>query len=401
MKYLLILLVLVFLFLGIVSYIIWNLFYKVEIREIVSLPKISRENYINIDFIYQEFRNTSRDFVFGILLENKFQEKMNIDIFSWLEITEGDKKILISNTSIVDYILSGLKKRYDLRFQDVFDDSKIKGVNFCETFRNNDSYCKYECCADDKIDDAICWIDCKIYTLSFYERKKNLYCRANSVIYTFINYSTSISGIVEIDIESNEDRIKWNILRTPVTIYIRPSPVPYNNLLPLNLAIEIVGEEDVFIRDISIEIVNYTIESETYFSKKREIIGSREKCKIEVNDWIRGKIYLTGENGCTFNQIEVVVEKISNNNINREKIVNIEKINEILRNVCKEYVVDNKIEYEECAKKLNKMNYNICSLYSDLDICKIGNEARKIILLIKVNFDKIEKFKKDVIPTFC
>ncbi|MEM5830648.1 MAG: hypothetical protein QXO40_00370 [Candidatus Aenigmatarchaeota archaeon] len=397
----LIFLLIIFIVLSVIIYFIISILTKVEIREYVPKIIFSRDAFLDVNFLFSDFDETSSEYNYAFYIQNNFLEILNLNIFSEFLILDEDVKITLYKEEFSDLLAPNVKKRYDISVKNIFDNSKISGLNFCEEERNLVLGCEYGCCKGDNVNDGICWKDCKIYKLDPFEKNKNLYCQAFPIIYTSISYSATINGTVEISKNTYDDRIKWNVGKSPINIFIRPSPLPYNNLLPLILTFEIEGE-NVFLRKIKLEIIDYSIEVETFFEKKIESLESSQICEIEVNRFINGKVYLGKERSCTFEPLNITVKRILKDRVEEETKTKTEYINKLINYVCKEYISDGKIDYENCAKELNKREYNICSLYSDLEICKIGEEKlNKIIILISAEIEKREEYRKKLIPTFC
>lgn len=397
---LLIFLIITLIFISIIAFIFISIITKVEIREYVPRIIFSREAYLDINFIFSDFDRDSSEYNYAFYIQNNFQDKLNLNILSEFLILDEDIKITLYKEEFSDVLAPNVKKRYDFSFKNIFDNSKISGLNFCEEERNSDLECKYECCKGDNIDNGVCWKDCKIYNLDPSDRKKNLYCKNFPIIYTSISYSAIINGVVEISKNTYDERIKWNVRKSPINIFLRPSPIPYNNLLPLTLTFEIEGE-NVFLRKLRLEIINYSVEVETFFEKRIESLETSQICEIEVNKFINGKLYLGKEKSCTFEPLNITVKKISKNRI-EEITTKSEDIKLLVNSICKNYISDGKIDYENCARELNKRGYSICSLYSDLEICKIGEERlNKVIILISAEIEKKEEYRRRIIPTFC
>ncbi|MEM5806241.1 MAG: hypothetical protein QXO07_00515 [Candidatus Aenigmatarchaeota archaeon] len=397
---LLIFLIITLIFISIIAFIFISIITKVEIREYVPRIIFSREAYLDINFIFSDFDRDSSEYNYAFYIQNNFQDKLNLNILSEFLILDENLKITLYKEEISDVLAPDAKKRYDFSFKNIFDNSKISGLNFCEEERNSDLECKYECCKGDNIDNGVCWKDCKIYNLDPSDRKKNLYCKNFPIIYTSISYSAIINGVVEISKNTYDERIKWNVRKSPINIFLRPSPIPYNNLLPLTLTFEIEGE-NVFLRKLRLEIINYSVEVETFFEKRIESLETSQICEIEVNKFINGKLYLGKEKSCTFEPLNITVKKISKNRV-EEITTKSEDIKLLVNSICKNYISDGKIDYENCARELNKRGYSICSLYSDLEICKIGEEGlNKVIILISAEIEKKEEYRRRIIPTFC
>ncbi|MEM0324645.1 MAG: hypothetical protein QXW35_01975 [Candidatus Aenigmatarchaeota archaeon] len=397
---LLIFLIITLIFISIIAFIFISIITKVEIREYVPRIIFSREAYLDINFIFSDFDRDSSEYNYAFYIQNNFQDKLNLNILSEFLILDENLKITLYKEEISDVLAPDAKKRYDFSFKNIFDNSKISGLNFCEEERNSDLECKYECCKGDNIDNGVCWKDCKIYNLDPSDRKKNLYCKNFPIIYTSISYSAIINGVVEISKNTYDERIKWNVRKSPINIFLRPSPIPYNNLLPLTLTFEIEGE-NVFLRKLRLEIINYSVEVETFFEKRIESLETSQICEIEVNKFINGKLYLGKEKSCTFEPLNITVKKISKNRV-EEITTKSEDIKLLVNSICKNYISDGKIDYENCARELNKRGYSICSLYSDLEICKIGEERlNKVIILISAEIEKKEEYRRRIIPTFC
>ncbi|MEM5871200.1 MAG: hypothetical protein QXX04_02480 [Candidatus Aenigmatarchaeota archaeon] len=397
---LLIFLIITLIFISIIAFIFISIITKVEIREYVPRIIFSREAYLDINFIFSDFDRDSSEYNYAFYIQNNFPDKLNLNILSEFLILDEDIKITLYKEEFSDVLAPNVKKRYDFSFKNIFDNSKISGLNFCEEERNSDLECKYECCKGDNIDNGVCWKDCKIYNLDPSDRKKNLYCKNFPIIYTSISYSAIINGVVEISKNTYDERIKWNVRKSPINIFLRPSPIPYNNLLPLTLTFEIEGE-NVFLRKLRLEIINYSVEVETFFEKRIESLETSQICEIEVNRFINGKLYLGKEKSCTFEPLNITVKRISKNRI-EEITTKSEDIKLLVNSICKNYISDGKIDYENCARELNKRGYSICSLYSDLEICKIGEERlNKVIILISAEIEKKEEYRRRIIPTFC
>ncbi|MEM5833657.1 MAG: hypothetical protein QXF04_03910 [Candidatus Aenigmatarchaeota archaeon] len=397
---LLIFLIITLIFISIIAFIFISIITKVEIREYVPRIIFSREAYLDINFIFSDFDRDSSEYNYAFYIQNNFPDKLNLNILSEFLILDEDIKITLYKEEFSDVLAPNVKKRYDFSFKNIFDNSKISGLNFCEEERNSDLECKYECCKGDNIDNGVCWRDCKIYNLDPSDRKRNLYCKNFPIIYTSISYSAIINGVVEISKNTYDERIKWNVRKSPINIFLRPSPIPYNNLLPLTLTFEIEGE-NVFLRKLRLEIINYSVEVETFFEKRIESLETSQICEIEVNRFINGKLYLGKEKSCTFEPLNITVKRISKNRI-EEITTKSEDIELLVNSICKNYISDGKIDYENCARELNKRGYSICSLYSDLEICKIGEERlNKVIILISAEIEKKEEYRRRIIPTFC
>ncbi|MEM5832576.1 MAG: hypothetical protein QXE43_00105 [Candidatus Aenigmatarchaeota archaeon] len=397
---LLIFLIITLIFISIIAFILISIITKVEIREYVPRIIFSREAYLDINFIFSDFDRDSSEYNYAFYIQNNFPDKLNLNILSEFLILDEDIKITLYKEEFSDVLAPNVKKRYDFSFKNIFDNSKISGLNFCEEERNSDLECRYECCKGDNIDNGVCWKDCKIYNLDPSDRKKNLYCKNFPIIYTSISYSAIINGVVEISKNTYDERIKWNVRKSPINIFLRPSPIPYNNLLPLTLTFEIEGE-NVFLRKLRLEIINYSVEVETFFEKRIESLETSQICEIEVNRFINGKLYLGKEKSCTFEPLNITVKRISKNRV-EEITTKSEDIELLVNSICKNYISDGKIDYENCARELNKRGYSICSLYSDLEICKIGEERlNKVIILISAEIEKKEEYRRRIIPTFC
>ncbi|MEM5824413.1 MAG: hypothetical protein QXW04_00030 [Candidatus Aenigmatarchaeota archaeon] len=397
---LLIFLIITLIFISIIAFILISIITKVEIREYVPRIIFSREAYLDINFIFSDFDRDSSEYNYAFYIQNNFPDKLNLNILSEFLILDEDIKITLYKEEFSDVLAPNVKKRYDFSFKNIFDNSKISGLNFCEEERNSDLECRYECCKGDNIDNGVCWKDCKIYNLDPSDRKKNLYCKNFPIIYTSISYSAIINGVVEISKNTYDERIKWNVRKSPINIFLRPSPIPYNNLLPLTLTFEIEGE-NVFLRKLRLEIINYSVEVETFFEKRIESLETSQICEIEVNRFINGKLYLGKEKSCTFEPLNITVKRISKNRV-EEITTKSEDIELLVNSICKNYISEGKIDYENCARELNRRGYSICSLYSDLEICKIGEERlNKVIILISAEIEKKEEYRRRIIPTFC
>ncbi|MEM5820975.1 MAG: hypothetical protein QXP34_01485, partial [Candidatus Aenigmatarchaeota archaeon] len=214
-------------------------------------------------------------------------------------------------------------------------------------------------------------------------------------ISTIINYETKISGVAEIKTNSLEDRVRWNVRRAPITVYLRPSPLPYNNLLPLDLGIELDGSQ-VFVKKIKIKVINYSLELETFFEKRIETVKSEKECLIDVNRWIDGKVYLSKENGfeCTIQPYEIEIKKITGGKVTAESLNVNKETQELIERICGKNYKEN---MDDCAKKLKERGYSLCSIYSELGICKYESEKLdEIILLIEVEILAQEKYEKRI-----
>ncbi|MFH7903909.1 MAG: hypothetical protein QW409_03090 [Candidatus Aenigmatarchaeota archaeon] len=384
----------------VLGYFVYSILNKLEIREYFKLPKIKSESYLDVSFSYPDFTNSSSSFTFPLYIENKHQSNISLSINSELYFSTSDKrKVIIDKFDSSDIITSGSKKRYDISFKRIFDNSIISGLNFCNSEKSLINLYPKECYKGESYTGKICWEDCKLYSLDF-SAGKSLYCYENPKVSTIISYDTKISGIVEIQTNSLEDRIRWSVSKAPIRIYVRPSPLPYNNLLPLDLGLELEGE-DVFVRKISIKLINYSLEVETFFEKRIETIKSEQECLLEVNKWINGKLYLSKENGfgCVFQPFEIEIKRFVGGK-STSQILNVQNDSKnIIESVCGKVSNEN---LEDCAKKLRDKGYSICSVYSDLGICKYESERLdKVILLIEADISTQEKYERGLSLKEC
>jgi len=388
---------------GIIMYFVLTKLTKVEYRFNIQIPSTKREAYLDVSFTYPDFTNSSNSYTFAIYLENQFQNDIPITIDLKIFITSGTNELTIDEKSVSDTLPAGIKKRYDFSFTKVFDNSIISGLNFCEAEKPLIESSSKECYKGESYPNQICWEDCKLYSLDSPERKKNLYCIVSPKILTTILYDATIRGTAEIEQGSKEDRIRWNVREAPLKIYVRPSPLPYNNLLPLDVALEIEGY-NVMIKKIKISTINYSIEKETYFEKTIEKVETEEKCEIELNKWINGKIYLSKENGfdCLLNPPNIKIEKIGKETILQELSVKNES-KEVVERICKDYKLpDGSIDLQACAQELTKKGYEICSLFSSLEVCKQAEEyTKKLILFIEVEITAKKGYSRTISYLNC
>lgn len=379
----------------IIFYLVYSILNKLEIREYFQLPKIKYDSYLDVSFSYPDFTNSSSFFTFPMYVGNEHQSNISLSITSELYfLTSKREKLVIDKVDINDEIYSGSKKRFDISFKKVFDNSIISGMNFCEVEKPLIEISPRECYKGESYSNKICWEDCKLYSLDF-SAGKSLYCSATPRISTIINYETKISGVAEIKTNSLEDRVRWNVRRAPITVYLRPSPLPYNNLLPLDLGIELDGSQ-VFVKKIKIKVINYSLELETFFEKRIETVKSEKECLIDVNRWIDGKVYLSKENGfeCTIQPYEIEIKKITGGKVTAESLNVNKETQELIERICGKNYKEN---MDDCVKKLKERGYSLCSIYSELGICKYESEKLdEIILLIEVEILAQEKYEKRI-----
>jgi len=390
-SYLAIILIALIVIVGIIVYIIYSIITKVEYRINIKLPYIKSEGNLRVSFSYSDFTNSSDSYLFFLTVENLYQQNVNLQISSKLIIPSNKGDITIDTWSSSDTLASGSKKRYDVVFRRVFDNSVISGLNYCEYEKPPVEINPKECYKGESYSGQICWENCKLYTLDSPDRTKNLYCNSLPKILTSIIYDTKILGKAEIEFGSNRDRITWNVIDAPLKIEVRPTPLPYNNLLPLDIALEIEGY-NVFLKNLKISTVGYSVEKETFFEKIRETVEPKDVCEISLNRWLNGKLQLSKENGfnCVIQPINIKVEKISKDNVSSEEIDIFNRSKSIIESVCKNFKnPDGSIDYESCANELTiKRRYSVCSIYSYLEICRQSESKKyvnRLILLIEAD----------------
>jgi len=403
-SYLAIILIAFIIIVGIIIYVIFSILTKIEYRINISMPKIKSESYLRVSTSYSDFSNSSDYYLFFLTIENLHQQNIVLQISSQLIIPSSKGNLVVDSWSSSDHLPSGSKKRYDVVFRRVFDNSVISGLNYCDYEKPLIEISSRECYKGESYSNQICWEDCKLYTLDSPDRKKNLYCIVSPRIFTSITYDTKILGKVEIEFGSKEERIRWNIRESPIKIYVRPSPLPYNNLLPLDIALELEGY-NVFVKNLKISTIGYSVEKETFFEKVRETVEPKDVCEISLNRWLNGRVYLSKENGfnCVIQPINIKIEKIIKDKFLSEDVNISERSRGIIESICKNFKnPDGSINYESCANELTRKRYSLCSIYDNLEICKQTEEyANKLILLIEADITVKEEYSRSISYSNC
>lgn len=379
-------------FLIIIGFIIIFLVKKlteVKIFENIKIPRYSREQYLNLNAYVFSLTNESNDYVYRLEIDNEFDEPIIFSLNSKLIV--GDR-IVIDEKNINDKINSKKVNTYDIAFQNIFDASKISGLNFCEREGQD-----LECNKTNSCKDGVCMDNCKCYYLSkepLYDkdrRSRNLYCAYGAKIVNEITYSSKVKGMIKIENGEKNTRKKVSLATSPFDIYVYISPIPYNNLLPLELSFEFEGE-NVKIKNVLVTLLESSITTSTFFGERTERVES-QNCSFELNKELKGKLYSkTFNKYCVFLPPKIeIIEK------NKAEVINTsEKSKEIVENVCKDK------NQSECSKELEKRAYNLCNVFSELEICKSSeNKLNTFNFFIEVEFERTEKYKKDIDVKIC
>lgn len=359
---------------------------KVEVHETLNLPAIPRTQNLEIDFRYYTLDAQNDDYVFKANINNKFPEKANFNIFSTLKLGE----IKMAEAKFSDSIESQKSKSYDLIFENIFDASKISGLNFCEKEEK-----ELECSKNKGCDNGVCLENCKCYyidkkSIKVDDKERNLYCIFTPTIETNVSYSSKVRGVLEIEFGSEDNLIKLPI-NAPFETFVLISPTPYSNLLPTKLAFEFRGE-DVKIKKVTAKTLNYSLRISTFFGERTEEVESQE-CNLDLNILVNGRVY-SGRFGkdCVFQPVTIKIRE-------KEKVYEENKSSEIrklIENVCKDK------NESECSKDLVKKAYNLCSVYDELEICKKASERiNSLKVLIEIEFEKSEKYKRGIDVKIC
>ncbi len=367
-------------------FIVFNILNKAKIIENIEGMTFSKEQYLDYKAFYPTFTNATNKYVYRITFENKFDEPLKLNFISSLKTG----KIVIDKKNINEQINSKSIKTFDIVFEDIFDNSKISNLNLCE--REETTFSKLECSKSKSCSVGACLEDCKCYTLDEKDRSKNVYCRYGAKLENEIIYNVKVKYPFSISFDTREEKFKLP-LYAPFDVYVLISPIPFNNLLPLTISLGINGE-NLVIKNVRIKMLNYSITKETFFGIRTERIDTSQECYAELNVPVNGLIYFTNETGfeCIFQPVKIIVEEKE-----KEFTVNTdEKTKEIINKYCEGKSLS------ECAKILKQKSIEICNFYSDLEICKEGkNLLREYRFLIEIEFEKSEKFKKDLSLGFC
>ncbi len=371
---------------------------EVKVFEFIRDVRFSRDQFLETYYNIFSLTSLSNDYVYRAEIKNNFDRNTTFYFTSKLIIERSEKeKIEISSYSFSDMLESKKMKVYDVKFQNIFDNSKISGLNFCkeeskkwyEVWKSEP-----ECAKDKPCNNGVCLENCKCYVLSnekvfVNNENRNLYCLGKVYVINEIEYSSKIRGIIEVQNFDEESRKKLRI-NAPFEVYVLISPIPYNNLLPLEMSFEFRFEpryrgEKLKIKRVNVTLLDSYIEVSTFFGKRIERVES-QVCTFELEKEIEGKIYSKlFDKYCTFQQPKIKIEEK-----NEIKILDTsEKAGEIVKNICK----DKKIE--ECSKELKDKYYTICSVYKDLEICKSSEyRLNSYKFLVEIEFEKLKIDKK-------
>lgn len=387
MNALLILIILIVI--AVIAFLVIKEITKVEVSEIINIPKIFRYQTLDVYFRYYTLDAQNDNYVFRAEITNNFGENVNIDLFSVLKIG----KIEIANYKALDSIEPQKAKSYDITFNNIFDNSKISGLNFCEKEEN--IFQPLECSKNKACSNGVCLEDCRCYYLDKKSikvdgRERNLYCVYSPVIENKITYSSKVKDILEVEIGEKESVKKLSV-SAPFETYVYINPTPYNNLLPLELSFEFRGE-NVKIKSLRAKILNYTLIVSSFFGERREEIESQE-CNLDLNILVDGKVYSKRFGKyCSFNPVNIKV-------IERDKIQELNKSEEIrnlISRICKD------MNESECSKELTSRAYSLCSIYNELEICKNYSEKLNTLkILIEIEFEKSEEYKRSIDVNIC
>jgi hypothetical protein len=370
---------------------------EVKISEFIRNIGFSKDQFLEANYNIFSLTSLSNDYIYRAEIKNYFDESVTFNFNSKLIIESGKAKFEISSYIFNDMLESKKQKAYDIKFQNIFDNSKISSLNFCEQeskkwyeiFRSDP-----ECAKDKPCNNGVCLEDCKCYVLSnekvvVNNENRNLYCIGEVYIENEIEYSSKIRGIIEVKNFDEDSRKKLQI-SAPFEVYALISPIPYNNLLPLEMSFEFRFEpsykgEKLRIKKVDVTLLDSYIEVSSFFWKRIERVEP-QSCTFELEKEIEGKIYSKlFDKYCIFQPPEIKIEE-------KDKIEVLdtsEEARKIVKNICKDKNI------EECSKELKNKYYTICSFYPNLEICR-SSEYRldSYKFLIEIEFEKIDVDKK-------
>jgi hypothetical protein len=392
-----ILILIILIIVGIIVFFIIKKLGEVNVFEFVRNIKFSKEQFLETNYNIFSLTPLSNDYVYRVEIKSKFDENVTFNFNSKLMIEESEKaKFEISSYSFSDMLEPKKQKIYEIRFQNIFDNSKISGLNFCEQ-ESKKWYeiwkSEPECAKDKPCNNGACLENCKCYVLSnekvvVNNENRNLYCIGKVYVENEIEYSSKIKGIVEIQNFDEESRKKLPI-SAPFEVYAFISPIPYNNLLPLEMSFEFRFEpnkgEKLKIKKVNVTLLDSYVEVSSFFGKRIERVEP-QVCSFELEKEIEGKVYSKlFDKYCTFQPPKIKIEEK-----NEIKILNTnEEAKKIVENICKDKSI------EECSKELKEKYYTICSFYSNLEICKSSEyKLNSYKFLIEIEFEKIYVDKK-------
>jgi hypothetical protein len=388
------LVLIILIIIGAVAFFVIKKLGEVKVFEFIRSIKFSKDQFLETNYNIFSLTSLSNDYVYRAEIKNNFDENITLYFNSKLIIEESEKsKFEISSYSFSDFLESKKQKTYDIRFQNIFDNSKISGLNFCdqeskkwyEIFRTDP-----ECAKDKPCNNGVCLEDCKCYVLSnekvfINNENRNLYCIGKVYIENEMEYSSKIKGIIEVQNFDEESRKKLQI-NAPFEVYALISPTPYNNLLPLEMSFEFRFEpsykgEKLRIKRVNVTLLDSYIEVSSFFWKRIERVEP-QVCVFELEKEIEGKIYSKlFDKYCTFQPPKIKIEEK-----NEIEILNTsEEAKKIVENICKDKNI------EECSKELKDKYYTICSFYQNLEICKSSEyRLNSYKFLIEIEFEKLK-----------
>jgi hypothetical protein len=369
---------------------------EVKFSEFIRNIRFSKDQFLEANYNIFSLTSLSNDYIYRAEIKNKFDESVTFNLNSKLIIESGKTKFEISSYTFSDMLESKKQKTYDIKFQNIFDNSKISSLNFCEQeskklyeiFRSDP-----ECAKDKPCNNGVCLENCKCYVLSnervvVNNENRNLYCIGKVYIENEIEYSSKIRGVIEVKNFDENSRKKLQI-NAPFEVYALISPIPYNNLLPLEMSFEFRFEpnrgEKLKIRKVNVTLLDSYIEVSSFFWKRIERVEP-QSCTFELEKEIEGKIYSKlFDKYCIFQPPEIKIEE-------KDKIEILdtsEEARKIVKNICKDKNI------EECSKELKNKYYTICSFYPNLEICKSSEyRLNSYKFLIEIEFEKIDVNKK-------
>jgi len=399
-----ILILIILIIVGVATFFVIKKLGEVKISEFIRNIGFSKDQFLEANYDIFSLTSLSNDYIYRAEIKNNFDENVTFNFNSKLIIESGKAKFEISSYNFNDMLESKKQKTYDIRFQNIFDNLKISGLNFCEQdskkwyeiFRSDP-----ECAKDKPCNNGVCLENCKCYVISnervvVNNENRNLYCVGRVYIENEIEYSSKIRGVIEVKNFDEDSRKKLQI-NAPFEVYALISPIPYNNLLPLEMSFEFRFEpnrgEKLKIRKVNVTLLDSYIEVSSFFWKRIERVEP-QSCTFKLEKEIEGKVYSKlFDKYCIFQPPEIKVEEED-----KIEILNTsEEARKIVETICKDKDIG------ECSKELKDKYYTICSFYSNLEICK-SSEYRldSYKFLIEIEFEKIDVDKKIISDVrFC
>jgi len=396
-------LIIILIVIGIILVVLIKKITEVRINEYIKIPSFSRDQNLDINIYTFSLTSQSNDYVYRMEIKNNLDENVKINLNSKLIIDLSQRTLEISSYSLNDNLEPKKRKSYDIKFENIFDNSKISGINFCDK-ESKKWYeiwkSELECAKDKACSEGVCLENCKCYILGKEKilkngENRNLYCIGNVMIENEIEYSSKLKGIVEIKNGEEESRKKVPIY-APFDTYIFISPVPYNNLLPLEISFEFnfwpSKGEKLRIKKINVTLLESYIEVSSFFDYRKEKVES-QNCVIEIDKEIEGKVYSKNfDKYCRFNPPKIEITK-------KDKIEIVdtnEKAKEIVERICKDKNI------EECSKDLKSKVYSLCSLYNNLEICKSSEyKLNAYKFLVEIEFEIVQKYRRSIDVRVC